>query len=73
MANGVIVPSQAVWKGVLELGGLRAEEEFEVFDSGGGWEFLFGKPLLHCFKALHDFEADTHGCRSMAYKLEQST
>ena len=65
MANGVIVPSQAVWKGVLELGGLRAEGEFEVFDSGGGWEFLFGKPLLHCFKALHDFEADTVTIRSV--------
>ena len=59
VANGVIVPSQAVWSGVMELGGLRAEGEFEVFDSGGGWEFLFGKPLLHRFKALHDFDADT--------------
>ena len=65
MANGVIVPSQAVWKGVLELGGLRVEGEFEVFDSGDGWEFLFGKPLLHCFKALHDFEADTVTIRSV--------
>jgi len=59
MANGVIVPSQVVWKGVLELGGLQAEGEFEVFDSGGGWEFLFRKPLLHRFKALHDFGTDT--------------
>jgi len=41
------------------LGGLQAEGEFEVFDSSGGWEFLFGKLLLHCFKAVHDFNADT--------------
>ena len=59
VANGVIVPSHAVWSGVLELGGLRAQGEFEIFDSGGGWEFLFGKPLLHHFKALHDFNTDT--------------
>jgi len=65
VANGVIVPSQAIWSGVLELGGLQAEGEFEVFDSGRGWEFLFGKPLLHRFKALHDFNTDTVTIRSM--------
>ena len=64
VANGAIVPSQAVWTGVLELGGIRAEAEFEIFDSGGSWEFLFGKPLLHCYKALHDFATDTVTIRS---------
>jgi len=58
MANGIIVPLQGVWKGVLELGGLRSVGEFEVFESGGSWEFLFGKPLLRCFKVLHDFSMD---------------
>ena len=55
MANGIIVPLQGVWKGVLELGGLRSVGEFEVFESGGSWEFLFGKPLLRHFKVLHNF------------------
>ena len=59
MANGVIVPSQASWKGVINLGGVEAQGEFEVFDSGGGWAFLFGKPLLCAFKARHNFEDDT--------------
>jgi len=59
MANGVIVPSQARWKGVINLGGVEAEGAFEVFDSGGGWAFLFGKPLLRAFKAKHSFENDT--------------
>jgi len=59
MANGVIVPSQATWRGVIDLGGAEAEGEFEVFDSGGGWAFLFGKPLLCVFKARHYFEDDT--------------
>jgi len=54
-----------MWSGVLELEGLQAEGEFEIFDSSGGWEFLFGKLLLHCFKALHDFSMDTVTIRSI--------
>jgi hypothetical protein len=46
MGNGVIVPSLAVWKGKMQLGKVVIEGEFEVFDSGGGWAFLLGKPLL---------------------------
>jgi len=59
MANGSIMHLQVVWKGILELGGIQADGEFEVFDSGGSWDFQFGKPLLHRFKALHDFDTDT--------------
>ena len=59
VANSVIVPSQAVWSGTLQLGGLRVEGEFKIFESAGGWEFLFGKLLLHRFKALHNFNTDT--------------
>ena len=32
---------------------------FEVFNSGGSWAFLLGKPLLRRFNAKQDFEADT--------------
>jgi hypothetical protein len=41
------------------LGGVEARGEFEVFDSGGGWAFLFRKPLLRAFEARHNFEDDT--------------
>jgi len=58
MANGVIVPSQAVWRGEVEIAGVKAQGEFEVFDSGSGWKFLFGKPMLHAFKAIHNYETD---------------
>ncbi|KIK35641.1 hypothetical protein CY34DRAFT_95739, partial [Suillus luteus UH-Slu-Lm8-n1] len=58
MANGTIIPSQAVWKGEVEIAGIKAHGEFEVFDSGGGWKFLFGKPMLHAFKAVHDYSTD---------------
>ncbi|KAG2749751.1 hypothetical protein P692DRAFT_20693721, partial [Suillus brevipes Sb2] len=58
MANGTVVQSEAVWKGEVSIGGVRAQGEFEVLHSGGGWKFLFGKPLLQAFKAIHDYEVD---------------
>jgi hypothetical protein len=45
MGNGVIVPSLAMWNGKLRLGRITVEGTFEVFDSGGSWAFLVGKPL----------------------------
>ena len=59
MANGTIVQSQARWKGTVELNGIEVEGCFEIFDSGGAWELLFGKPLLMAFKAIHNYEDDT--------------
>lgn len=59
VANGVIVKSEAKWKGKVEVNGIRTEVTFEVFDSGGKWDFLFGKTLLEAFKAVHDYETDT--------------
>lgn len=64
MADGTIVPSQAVWRGQMMLGGVCVEGQFEVFDSHGGWSFLFGKPLLRAFKALHDHGLDTVSIRA---------
>ncbi|KAG2349705.1 hypothetical protein BDR05DRAFT_871679, partial [Suillus weaverae] len=58
MANGAIVQSEVVWKGEVVIGGVQAQGEFEVLQSGGGWKFLFGKPLLRAFKAVHDYEVD---------------
>ena len=59
MSNGIVIQSKAVLKGMLELKGICMEGEFEVFDSGGGWKFLFGKPLLRRFQAIHDYSSDT--------------
>ena len=58
MANGAIVPSEATWSGTIHVEGVEASGTFEVFDSGGGWSFLFGKPLLCAFKAKHNYETD---------------
>ena len=59
MANGSLVPSQARWEGTIELKSVAITGSFEVFDSGGSWAFLFGKPLLRLFKAKQNFGTDT--------------
>ncbi|KAJ7248274.1 hypothetical protein B0H12DRAFT_986450, partial [Mycena haematopus] len=59
MANGALVPSTGYWEGYIRFGGARVRASFEVFPSGGSWSFLFGKPLLESFRAVHDYAADT--------------
>jgi hypothetical protein len=59
MADGAVLPSQQRWEGPIELGNVEVYGEFEVFDSKGEWNFLFGKPLLRQFKAIHDYGVDT--------------
>jgi hypothetical protein len=63
MGNGMIVPSLAVWKGKMRLGNVMIEGEFEVFDSGGSWAFLLGKPLLRLFQAKQSYRPDTVSIR----------
>ncbi|KAH7918391.1 hypothetical protein BV22DRAFT_977878, partial [Leucogyrophana mollusca] len=58
MANGAITTSEAVWQGQITIKDVTTHGEFEVFDSGGGWAFLFGKPLLRAFRAVHDYTSD---------------
>lgn len=52
MANSTLVPLKATWRGEVMIAGIKTQGEFEVFDSGGGWEFLFRKPMLHAFKVM---------------------
>ncbi|KAJ8079743.1 hypothetical protein PM082_016565 [Marasmius tenuissimus] len=59
MADGALVPGIANWRGVVRVKGLEVEAALEVFDSGGHWDFLFGKPLLETFEAVHDYGKDT--------------
>jgi len=58
VANGVIIRSEARWEGKMDVNGISANVAFEVFDSGGKWDFLFGKTLLETFRATHDYESD---------------
>ncbi|THU97913.1 hypothetical protein K435DRAFT_661880, partial [Dendrothele bispora CBS 962.96] len=59
MANGELVLAEATWTGKVQLKGLEVDGSFEVFDSGGSWQLLFGKPLLEQFKAVHEYTTDT--------------
>ncbi|GAW10535.1 retrotransposon-like family member (retr-1) partial [Lentinula edodes] len=59
MANGSVVPGKACWMGRVNNQGAEVEGGFEVFDSGGSWNFLFGKPLLEKFAAVHDYQKDS--------------
>jgi hypothetical protein len=68
MANGNIVNLVGCWKGTVELEGITVTGSFEVFDSGGGWDFLFGKRLMTAFRAIHDYATDEvflPACRSI--------
>jgi hypothetical protein len=70
MGNGVIVPSLAVWRGKMKLGEVMIEGEFEVFNSGGSWAFLLGKPLLRLFRAKQAYGSDTVSIRGDSNKKE---
>jgi hypothetical protein len=59
MANGTIINSKAKWSGMIKLNVVRAEGQFEVFNSAGGWAFLFSKPMLTTFNAIHDYTTDS--------------
>ena len=59
MADGNVVKPKAVWEGKMEIGGVRVSGSFEVFESGGSWEFLLGKPLLTALHAIHEYTGDT--------------
>ena len=59
MADGSIVRPAATWHGTMEMEGVQVQGSFEVFESGGNWEFLLGKPLLAAFHAIHEYTNDT--------------
>jgi hypothetical protein len=59
MANGTLVPSGGTWIGRIIVGNVCAEGAFEIFPSGGAWDMLFGKPMLHAFDAMHKYTGDT--------------
>jgi hypothetical protein len=72
MTNRTIIPSQAVWKGTMVLGGVPFKGKFKVFDSNGGWACLFGKPLMQATCATHDFQTDVVRICSMSNTISLS-
>ncbi|KAF8149792.1 hypothetical protein K438DRAFT_1434039, partial [Mycena galopus ATCC 62051] len=58
MADGTRVPTYGQWIGEVEVEGVRISGVFDVFESGGGWDILFGKPLMASIGAVHDTKTD---------------
>jgi len=58
MADGTIVKAEAVWTGTIQINNICTQGLFEVFDSGGSWSFLFWKPLMKAFDAVHYYLKD---------------
>lgn len=59
MANGDIVKPVARWAGRISVGGAEMGVEMEVFDSGGAWDLLLGKPAMVALRMLHDYGDDS--------------
>ncbi|KAF8525012.1 hypothetical protein JB92DRAFT_2578833, partial [Gautieria morchelliformis] len=38
------IRSEGSWKGPVSVAGITVEEQFKVFDSGGAFEVILGKP-----------------------------
>ncbi|KAJ7304812.1 hypothetical protein DFH08DRAFT_976412 [Mycena albidolilacea] len=71
MASGQVMESEAMWEGMVEVEGVQAQGVFEVFDSGGGWEFLFGKPLQMTFAAVHNYKWDMVDIKAAGKRVMQ--
>lgn len=59
MANGTIVPGEACWEGDMQLGDLSVSTRCEVFNSGGSWNVLVGKPLLEQLRVIHNYSENS--------------
>jgi hypothetical protein len=59
LADGSLVNGEGRWVGQFSIGKVRAWGVFEVFNSGGNWEFLLGKLLKRAFKVMYQYDVDT--------------
>ncbi|KAJ6459056.1 hypothetical protein C8R45DRAFT_769409, partial [Mycena sanguinolenta] len=58
MADGTVVKTYGQWIGEMDVEGVRIHGVFDVFESGGGWEVLVGKPIMAALGAIHDTKRD---------------
>lgn len=59
MVDNSIVPSHGQWMGTVEIGGMKIQQAFEVFDAHGAFFVLLGRPWLDAVHAVQDFHEDT--------------
>ncbi|KAJ7216072.1 hypothetical protein GGX14DRAFT_359272 [Mycena pura] len=58
VANGRKIWPHGRWWGEVAVGGVRVAAWFEVFDCGGAFDVILGKPWLHSVRAIHNYETD---------------
>ncbi|KAF8125671.1 hypothetical protein K438DRAFT_1487010, partial [Mycena galopus ATCC 62051] len=46
------------WWGEVSVGGVSATAWFEIFECGGAFDVLLGKPWLHTVRATHNYVTD---------------
>ncbi|KIJ33908.1 hypothetical protein M422DRAFT_140351, partial [Sphaerobolus stellatus SS14] len=59
MANNTVVSSRGTWREIVEMGGCRVKQSFEVFNTKGAFYVLLGQPWLDAVCAVQDFDNDT--------------
>ncbi|QRW02375.1 integrase core domain protein [Ceratobasidium sp. AG-Ba] len=69
VADGKASKCLGKWRGVIEMDRVGVRTEFEVFDSGGAFEVLLGKPWLTLVKAEQRFEDDSLKLDGLEYAL----
>ncbi|TFK60706.1 hypothetical protein BDN72DRAFT_779056, partial [Pluteus cervinus] len=58
MANGNITQPVGQWEGQINIKGVKASDNFEVFQSRDTWDILIGKPMKRKLRAIHDYRDD---------------
>ncbi|KAJ7866944.1 hypothetical protein B0H14DRAFT_2291338, partial [Mycena olivaceomarginata] len=58
VANGKRIWPEGQWCGEVAVGGVRVQASFEVFDCGGAFDVILGKPWLHSVRAIHTYDTD---------------
>ncbi|KAJ6538744.1 hypothetical protein B0H10DRAFT_1624766, partial [Mycena sp. CBHHK59/15] len=58
VASGRKIWPYGRWWGEVAVGGVRASAWFEVFECGGAFDIILGKPWLHSVRAVHNYETD---------------
>lgn len=59
VASGQILKPIGRWHGTVRVGHVSASSWFEVFDSGGAFDVILGKPWLEQVDAVHRYRTDT--------------
>ena len=59
VANSNTIPCAGLWSGEVKIRGTSSFTHFVVFECGGAFDVILGKPWLHEVNAIHDYRTDT--------------